>query len=158
MNVSVDITAKVLHHVIVIPSVALQDRRGVVGVLVVGQGKAPTHASGSLRAHPSPARPGRKHRARSRRKKARATKPQGLRFVPVVTGLVTPTQVEIVRGLRPGERIALVLPQLAAATPKGLARNQKALSGGGFAKVTGGGLGRIGGIAGHGGGLRGAKG
>jgi HlyD family secretion protein len=158
MNVSVDITAKVLRHVIVIPSVALEERRGVVGVLVVRGAKARAHPPGSARARPTAARRGRKHKGHLRGKKRRSANPQGLRFVPVVTGLVTPTQVQIVRGLRPGERIALVLPQLAAATPKGLARNQKALSGGGFAKVTRGGLGGIGGIAGHSGGLRGAKG
>lgn len=122
MTVSVSITAKVLPHVITVPSLALQVQNGHVGVLVVSASamkglKAPGH-----RTHPKHRRlatkpkhakhTGKKGRHPATRHKAKAP----YRFVPVVTGLVTPTQVQVVRGLHPGERILLALPVVTSAS------------------------------------------
>ncbi|QQE80651.1 efflux RND transporter periplasmic adaptor subunit [Alicyclobacillus sp. SO9] len=154
-NVSVVIVEKQARNVVTVPTAALVQRRGQVGVYEKTTGSS--SANGRTTSGSASGTQTSKGGTRGHSSNSQFAAPANLQFHPVTVGLYGGNTVQIKNGLQAGQQVALVLPSSSQSSSTGSSAGRRGFGlGGGFARFAGGGLG--GGRRFAGGGTRGSRG
>jgi HlyD family secretion protein len=144
MSINVTITTGTHSNVLYIPSMALKQVGNKTGVYIQDTSATGTNSNSNSNSSST----GNKQGAKS----SQNTSINGLKFVPIQTGYITGSKVEVTSGLTEGEQIAIVMPTASSNN------NQKSSSGNSLLGNSLGGFGGAGGGAGGAGANRGGGG